>query len=226
MARPTKLDTRVAGRLCFEVVMGNYPEVAAAAAGIVRSTFLKWLTDTARTDPQLQDRIRGRPYAEYERRLENIELWLKYLAWVPDERQARRAGRRAQLDRFGNPRPEQPETLRPKTIAAWLAFSDTVARAEALAEIRDNKKIDRSDDWKAAAFKLERRAPRRWGQRSRVELTDGEGNALPTAPAAMVPLVVGHLPYNHRDPLPPDGTVQEGPYLPPANAGEDGDGAT
>lgn len=201
--------------------MGNYPEVAAAAAGIARSTFLKWLTDTARTDAQLQDAIRARPYAEYGRWLDNIELWLKYLGWVPDPRQSRRAGRGAQLDRFGNPRPPQPETLTPRSVAAWLGFSDAIARAEALAEIRLTRKLDQSDDWKAAALLLERRAPRRWAPRNRVELTDGEGNALPAAPGAMVTAVVWHLPYNNRDPLPPDGTSQQGPYLPPADAGEE-----
>ncbi len=49
-------------------------------------------------------------------------------------------------------------------------FSDAVEKAMADAEFRDVMIISNAatSDWKAAAWKLERRAPERWGRRDRV----------------------------------------------------------
>jgi hypothetical protein len=44
-------------------------------------------------------------------------------------------------------------------------FSRSVAQARAIAEIRDLERIGRDTSWQSAAWRLERRHPKRWGRR-------------------------------------------------------------
>jgi len=44
-------------------------------------------------------------------------------------------------------------------------FARSVAQARAIAEVRDLEKIGRDPSWQAAAWRLERRHPKRWGRR-------------------------------------------------------------
>jgi len=55
----------------------------------------------------------------------------------------------------------------------FIEFSDAVEEALAIAEARDLKRIDDAaeNDWRAAAWKLERRNPQRWGVRPQGEMT-------------------------------------------------------
>lgn len=43
MARPTKLTTEVREKICRAIRAGNYPAVAARAAGVSESTFYRWM---------------------------------------------------------------------------------------------------------------------------------------------------------------------------------------
>jgi transposase len=43
MARPSKLTNDVRERICRAIRAGNYPAVAARAAGIAESTFYRWM---------------------------------------------------------------------------------------------------------------------------------------------------------------------------------------
>lgn len=55
-------------------------------------------------------------------------------------------------------------------------FRDSILRAQAFAEIRDVVVVDRAatdGDWRAAAWKLERRAPDRWGRREALAIEHG-----------------------------------------------------
>ena len=58
-------------------------------------------------------------------------------------------------------------------------FARAILRASAQAEDKDVARIDRhaDDDWRAAAWRLERRFPKRWGQR-KLEITGAEGGPL------------------------------------------------
>jgi hypothetical protein len=52
-------------------------------------------------------------------------------------------------------------------------FSDAVTQAQAASELSDLMVIDRAtkrDEWRAAAWRLERKFPRRWGQQNREEV--------------------------------------------------------
>jgi hypothetical protein len=43
MARPSKLTKQVQERICSAIRAGNYPAVAAVAAGISEATFYRWM---------------------------------------------------------------------------------------------------------------------------------------------------------------------------------------
>jgi len=100
---------------------GNYLEVAAAFAGIHRSTLFDWMRRGAR---ERERRLKGEP--------PNVEE------------------------------------------DAFVEFSDAIQKALAEAEVRDVAIIGKAaqEHWQAAAWRLERKFPERWGRRDRLE---GEG---------------------------------------------------
>lgn len=59
-------------------------------------------------------------------------------------------------------------------------FSDAVKKAQAEAEARDVGLIGRAakDQWQAAAWRLERKFPDRWGRKDRVEHTGRDGQPI------------------------------------------------
>ncbi len=60
--------------------------------------------------------------------------------------------------------------------AKFVAFSDAIQKALAQAEIVDVAMIARAAEsqWQAAAWRLERRNPERWGRRDRLTVTEAE----------------------------------------------------
>ena len=79
------------------------------------------------------------------------------------------------------------------TFYAWLErgrnepqsiyseFLEAVERAKAAAEVRDIALIDKAaqdGSWQAAAWKLERKYPNRWGRINRTEISGPEGAAV------------------------------------------------
>ena len=58
----------------------------------------------------------------------------------------------------------------------YVDFSDAIKKAMAEAELRDVMVINKASQtsWQAAAWKLERKYPGRWGQRARLDLTTDE----------------------------------------------------
>lgn len=65
--------------------------------------------------------------------------------------------------------------------APYVAFSDAVLKAEGEAELRllNQLQTDSRGDWRAAAWRLERRFPKRWGYHARVSGGDPEEGDLP-----------------------------------------------
>jgi hypothetical protein len=63
----------------------------------------------------------------------------------------------------------------------YWEFSDAIKRAMAEAELRDVMVINRAaqTSWQAAAWKLERKYPKRWGLRARHEIVGAETEAKP-----------------------------------------------
>jgi transposase len=110
MGRPPKLTPELQERIIRSIAHGNYPDIAAAAAGVSKPTFIKWL----------------------------------------------KRGGREESGRYHD-------------------FVDAVSEAEAVAEERIIKRIDRAgkSDWRADAWRAEHRFPDRWARAQRVKL-EGE----------------------------------------------------
>lgn len=65
--------------------------------------------------------------------------------------------------------------------SAYGKFLDAVERAKADAEVRDLYLIDQAaqdGSWQAAAWKLERKFPQKWGRVNRTEISGPEGAPL------------------------------------------------
>lgn len=63
----------------------------------------------------------------------------------------------------------------------YAEFLDAVEKAKADAEVRDVVLIDRAaadGNWQAAAWKLERKFPQRWGRVNRTEISGPDGSAV------------------------------------------------
>lgn len=58
----------------------------------------------------------------------------------------------------------------------WSSFSDAVGEAVGKSELRDLNVLDQAakTDWRAAAWKLERRAPKRWGPKAAMKIETGD----------------------------------------------------
>jgi hypothetical protein len=70
----------------------------------------------------------------------------------------------------------------------YRAFADAVRRAMAQAEIRDLLHIRKAGEfhWQAAAWRLERRYPKRWGRRSRDQIESAAAQPSPEETAARI----------------------------------------
>jgi hypothetical protein len=188
--RPSKLTSHIAARICHILRLGNYAETAAAHAGIDRATYFRWVKSAT----QLNDQEAICESEEYATWTENIEGWITHLRFLPNEKRPNEA------------RPAAPPILRPK---CWepclLAFWDTVEKSMAEAEVRDLMLIAAAaaTQWQAAAWRLERMIPERFGRsRRRLRHADeGEGSIPPGLGDANVTIVF-HLPAN-REETPP-----------------------
>lgn len=71
----------------------------------------------------------------------------------------------------------------------YVRFADDVAAAEALTEARDVALVSKAatDDWKAAAWRLERASPSRWAARVRIEVDHQLNLFLDQLSAALPP---------------------------------------
>jgi transposase len=65
--------------------------------------------------------------------------------------------------------------------SAYSEFSEAVEKAKADAEVRDVALIDKAahdGSWQAAAWKLERKFPNKWGRVNRTEISGPDGAAV------------------------------------------------
>jgi hypothetical protein len=63
----------------------------------------------------------------------------------------------------------------------FMEFSNAVEKAKAQSEVRDVTLIEKAatdGSWQAAAWKLERKFPQKWGRVTRTEITGAEGKPI------------------------------------------------
>lgn len=78
-----------------------------------------------------------------------------------------------------------------KRNADYIKFAEDLEKAEALAEARDNAKVTsaaEAGDWRAAAWRLARKRPDRWGERTRLEHSGPDGGPIETRQSGVVVL--------------------------------------
>ena len=181
MARPTRLNDELTDELVKWLKLGCYVETAAAMCGLDRNTFQTWVKRGAR---------------EKERR-EKYEVELETEA--VDDKQRQRATRTEERKRRDKRRSEHNRAVRREE--RYVAFHSAVEKAAAQAELQDLATIGASakgghvlerrvikneaggettferrskPEWQAAAWRLERRNPRRWARVQRIEVTGDE----------------------------------------------------
>lgn len=138
--RPTKCSPEITARVCSYVRQGNYVEIAAAAAGVNKSTLYDWLKRGAReaalraredaeAPPQRLSKKRTRELAQRAERREREEPYLGF------------------SDAVEQAMAEAEITLSLRLAKAGMGTKDVPAQ------------------WRADAFRLERLFPTRWGRR-------------------------------------------------------------
>lgn len=134
--RPTKCTPEITARILSYVEQGNYIEIAAAAAGINKTTLYDWLKRGAR-EAALRDR-------------EDTE--------VPPQRTSRRRTRQLQER-------EARRAAEESYVRFVAIIEEGMARAEIAMSVR-LAKAAKEGAWRADAYRLERLYPKRWGRRS------------------------------------------------------------
>jgi transposase-like protein len=73
-----------------------------------------------------------------------------------------------------------PDAMPIKSEEKYLDITQAIKQAQAESEVRDVVLIGRAaqDQWQAAAWRLERRYPDRWGKKERHELTGANGGPV------------------------------------------------
>ena len=147
MGRPSKLTPEVRERIVQALVAGNYRETASRYAGIDPRQFSRWMSRGEAAEAELE-------------RLEGLKRGTLLKEVTARRLKVTRKVTRAQLiDKLSAP--EEPYRL----------FAAEVELALAEAEVRDIAVIEKAaqTQWQAAAWRLERMHPDRFGRKERLE---------------------------------------------------------
>lgn len=151
MARPTKLTPDVQAKICTAIQAGNYIETASAFAGIGKTALYEWLKrggdELARVakSGRLRVRVGEAIYVEFTNAVEEA------LA--------------------------QSELHDVLIIQRAASGYEVLVTKEVLDKAGNVKVLATNShefDWRASAWRLERKFPDRWGRREKVEMS-GEG---------------------------------------------------
>lgn len=76
-----------------------------------------------------------------------------------------------------------------KRNASYVQFADDLEKAEATAEALDNQRVSKAaeaGDWRAAAWRLARKRPDRWGDQTRFVHSGPDGGPIETRQSGVV----------------------------------------
>ncbi len=151
MARPTKLTPDVQTKICTAIQAGNYIETASAFAGINKSTLYEWLKrggdELARVAKDARFRV-----------LASETIFVEFSNAVEEAL-------------------AQSELHDVLIIQRAASGYDVLVTKEVLdkdGNVKVLKTNSHEFDWRASAWRLERKFPDRWGRREKVEVS-GEG---------------------------------------------------
>jgi len=187
MARPTSLSANLEEELTRYLKLGCYVETASAMCGIDRGTFAEWVKRGAREK------------ARRQKHQDELDREAHY-----DKHQRQRKHRPEELQRLAKRKKENALTRRREE--PYVKFHSSVERAMAQAELGDlatiaaaakgghiiekrtiidpKTKVETTvekrtrPEWQAAAWRLERKNPKRWAQVRRVELSGDKDNPV------------------------------------------------
>lgn len=143
--RPTKITPEITKKITDYILMGSYVETAATASGITKDTFYRWLKQG------MKDRDAG----------DNDTLEAKFSDAV--DRAVGEAEQRDlyRIDAAANEIRDKVEEKKDILPDGTTIVTRIITKGE-------------RGDWRAAAWKLERRAPKRWGHKAALKIEDGE----------------------------------------------------
>lgn len=135
--RPTKFSPAIAKRIVDAVRMGNYLETAAGLAGLSKETLREWLTQGAR----MRETDPATLTIEQKRRVD-FSVSVEKAILEAEERDLARVDLAAQ----------GYDVEKVKTVESPTGSETTITK-------------EKRFEWQAAAWRLERRSPKKWGRR-------------------------------------------------------------
>jgi hypothetical protein len=193
--KPPRLNEQLIQSITNAIRLGCYIETAAAQAGVSRQAFHEWLRKGRNETGKITGNIYGKllyaiekAQAEAETRdLLNIDRTASGIKSEPLLEPAMQVARNQNgdevFDAYGKPVLVVARDHNGQVIMKQVYDS----RGNPVMKVEGVKA-----DWRASAWKMERRFSSRWGQRNSLEVNNPDGN-LKAAPAVIV------LPSNGRE---------------------------
>ena len=171
--RPSKFSAEKQKQIVQAIELGNYIETAAAYAGINKSTLYEWLKRGQREIDRVERLMEKNPEKDFEDLVDPEEV-----EYIHFSNAVERALAKAEF--------RDVATIT-QAAQGGKEMTEVTIKMEKYVDADGNiheREIERSErtkkampSWQAAAWKLERRDPERWGRR-RVELTGADGAPL------------------------------------------------
>lgn len=161
MPRPTILTPDLAATVINHIRAGSYVETAAAAAGIHKDTFYTWLREGAKEQRRAEEGREhkprnGKPIGEPEK--ERLAMCAEFAAGVE---QALAESELADSAIIGR---------------AARGVPNMVLGADGKTQVQDGWVI--APQWQAAAWRLERKHPKRWARTDKHEISGRDGEPV------------------------------------------------
>jgi len=152
--RPQKLTQQIQDTIVAAIRHGNYIETAAAMAGVHKDTFYNWLYKGANAK---EGDKKNQPYKKFSDAVQEALAASEALAV-------------AAINKVGEPH----DVVKIRTVRKPLYENGRPVLDEQKRQVYIEETVTertRETDWRALAWRLERRFPRHWGRREFLEAT-------------------------------------------------------
>jgi hypothetical protein len=158
--RPTKINRELVDKIIRFVRAGNYIETASAAAGIHKDTFYAWLKAGSRLIHKGDDALKGLRGKDRD-----ASALMMDLAAGIDQALAEAEAR---------------DLITIEKAAQGHKVEKRVVKKVGETIVEETITTESQFDWHAAAWRLERKYPGRWGRRERIEHSGPDGGPIKT----------------------------------------------